>query len=112
MLGPEERLRLLACNAAEFIRTEIAGEPGRSADRVLDRKTRALVQLGALVALDAPQAAYGRSVPAALHEGATADELVCVLITVAPSVGIARLVAAAPKIAAAVGYDIDAALEA
>jgi hypothetical protein len=34
------------------------------------------------------------------------------LIAVAPTVGLARAVSAAPELALAIGYDIDAALEA
>lgn len=44
--------------------------------------------------------------------GATADEVRDTLIAVAPIAGEARLVEAAPALAMAIGYDIDAALEA
>jgi hypothetical protein len=47
----------------------------------------------------------------ALASGATVDEIVGVLIAVAPTVGLARVVSAAPEVAFAIGYDIDAALE-
>jgi len=47
----------------------------------------------------------------ALASGATVDEIVGVLIAVAPTVGLARVVSAAPEVAVAIGYDIDAALE-
>lgn len=43
--------------------------------------------------------------------GATVEEIVGVLIAVAPTVGVARIVSAAPELALAVGYDIDSALE-
>jgi alkylhydroperoxidase/carboxymuconolactone decarboxylase family protein YurZ len=89
----------------------LAGTPRPRVEDKLDEKTTALVRLGALVAMDAPEAAYGRVVRAALGAGITLDELVEVLTAVAPSVGVARIVAAAPKLASAAGYDIDAALE-
>ena len=44
--------------------------------------------------------------------GATVDEIVGVLIAVAQTVGLARVASAAPAVALALGYDIDAALEA
>ena len=48
----------------------------------------------------------------ALGAGATADDIVDTLIAVAPIAGGVRVVAAAPALALAIGYDIDAALEA
>jgi alkylhydroperoxidase/carboxymuconolactone decarboxylase family protein YurZ len=43
--------------------------------------------------------------------GATAAEIVDVLIGVVPVVGLPRVVAAAPKLAMALGYDTDDDLE-
>ena len=77
----------------------------------LDDRTVALVQLAALIALDAPPAAYRRVVTAAHAAGAGVDDLVDTLLTVGPSVGLARAVAAAPSLASALGHDIDRALE-
>lgn len=78
----------------------------------LDERSEALVQIGALVALDAPATAYGNAVQSALEAGATLDDLVAVLYAVAVSVGSAKIVSAAPKIAITAGYDVEAALEA
>jgi len=77
----------------------------------LDERTAALAQLAALVALRSPAPAYAACVDTALAAGATVDDVVGTLRTVAPTVGLARVVAAAPTVAAAVGYDLDAALE-
>jgi len=46
-----------------------------------------------------------------VNAGATAAEIVDVLIGVIPIVGLPRAVAAAPKLALALGYDTDDALE-
>ncbi len=43
--------------------------------------------------------------------GATDDEIADVLLAIAPVVGLARVVCAAPDVAIALGYDIGAALE-
>ena len=51
------------------------------------------------------------AVQAGLDAGATYDEIVGTLIAVMPIVGIARVVAAAPNLALAVGYDVSEALE-
>jgi hypothetical protein len=47
-----------------------------------------------------------------MRAGATLDDLLAALIAVAGSVGTPRVVSAAPRIALAAGYDVDAALEA
>jgi 4-carboxymuconolactone decarboxylase len=77
----------------------------------LDPKTWALVRLGALIAIDATAPSYMEAVDVARNAGATDGEIVGTLITVMPPVGVARVVSAAPKLALAVGYDVDAALE-
>jgi 4-carboxymuconolactone decarboxylase len=47
------------------------------------------------------------AVELALQAGAEDDEIVEVLVTVAAIVGSARVVAAAPRLALAIGYDIE-----
>jgi 4-carboxymuconolactone decarboxylase len=80
-------------------------------DQDLDQKTRALACVAAYVALGASAETYDRAVEAAAASGASPDEIVGVLFAVAPAVGIARVVTAAPRLAAAMGYDIDRAIE-
>jgi hypothetical protein len=77
----------------------------------LDPRAEALVRFAALVALDAPQSTYCATADLAFLAGATSDELVATLLAVAGHVGIARVTAAAPRIALAAGYNIDSALE-
>ena len=43
--------------------------------------------------------------------GAQVEEVVDVLLSVAPAVGSARIVAVAPRIAASIGYDLSEAYE-
>ena len=47
----------------------------------------------------------------ALAAGATQDEIADVLLAIAPVTGLGRVVCAAPDVAAALGYDVAAALE-
>ena len=47
----------------------------------------------------------------ALAAGATEDEIADVLLAIAPVTGLGRVVGAAPDVAAALGYDVGAALE-
>jgi hypothetical protein len=57
-------------------------------------------------------ASQRRQLDGSRRTGATFDEIVGCLIAVAPVVGLARVVSAAPELALALGYDVDAALEA
>jgi hypothetical protein len=47
----------------------------------------------------------------ALAAGASEDEIAGVLLAIAPVAGLGRVVSAAPEVAVALGYDIEAALE-
>jgi len=108
----QERLRSLALNDDAFVRSVLGmGQDTVEASR-LDPKTHALVRLAALVAMDATPSAYNCRVEAALASGAGFDEIVGILIAVAPEVGLSRVVSAAPDLGLALGYDVDAALEA
>lgn len=85
--------------------------PGADLDAVaspaVDPKMRALLTLAALVAVSAPSASIGKGVDDAVSAGAGTAEIVDVLDVVMPYVGRPRVVKAAPKIAAALGIDLD-----
>lgn len=74
-------------------------------------RTGSLVRLAALIATGSAPHAVRRSGEEAIAAGVSVDEIVGTLVAVAPIVGMARLVAAAPAVALAVGYDIEAAFE-
>ncbi len=105
----EERLRRLTINDAGFGEECLGG--AEAAPERLDPKTLALVRLAALIAVGGAGPSYGAQADAAVSAGATAAELVEVLVGVVPIVGLPCVVAAAPKLALALGYDIDDALE-
>jgi alkylhydroperoxidase/carboxymuconolactone decarboxylase family protein YurZ len=103
-----ERLRCLAINDKRFAVGSVGGD-GEILD--LDQKTLALIRLGALVAAgSAAVPSYGALSDAALDAGATVAEIVDVLIGLIPVVGLPSVVAAAPKLAMALGYDTNDAL--
>jgi len=77
----------------------------------LDGRTTALVRVAATIALDAAGASFQHAVAFALDAGATQDEIVATLEAVTPITGTSRVVASAPKIALALGYDVEEALE-
>ena len=98
-----ERLRRLAINDAR-----VAFEGGAAvASGELDPRTLHLVRLAALVAVGGAVPSYGALVDDAIAAGATAAEIVGLLIDVIPIVGLPCVVAAAPKLAMALGHDTD-----
>ena len=72
---------------------------------------RPLFRLAALIAGDGTRASYQSIVESALAAGASVEEIVDVLLAVAGTVGSARVVAAAPLLARAVGFEVDEAFD-
>lgn len=106
----EDLLRRLALNDERAVGVVLqdappAPAPGRRGG--LDVKTHALVRLGALLSVGATTAACRPAVDVARAAGATDEEIVGALVAVGPAVGLARLVAVAPHLALAIGYDVD-----
>ena len=54
---------------------------------------------------------FQHAVTLALAAGVTSDQIVATLEAVTPVTGAPRVVQCAPKVALALGYDVDAALE-
>jgi 4-carboxymuconolactone decarboxylase len=100
-----EVLRLLAISGAGTAEVGPLGPPD-----ALDPKTLALARLAALVAVGGAEPSYGAETDAAVSSGATPAEIVAVLVGVLPVVGMARVVAAAPLLGLALGYDTEDAL--
>ncbi len=78
----------------------------------LDPKTAALIQLGTLVATGSSAVCLEWGTARALAAGAAKDEIADVLLAIVPVAGLGRVVSAAPEVASALGYDVEAALEA
>ena len=107
----EVSLRRLSINDTRFLDEVLRSEPTDRVDQELDPHVRSLIRLGILVAMSGPPSAFEWATADALANGATPDELVEVLFAAAPLVGSAHVVAAAPRLARALGYDLDADLE-
>jgi 4-carboxymuconolactone decarboxylase len=73
----------------------------------LDPRTYSLVKIAALIALDAPPASYMVQVAFALEAGVQPEEIINVLVAVAPQVGMPRAVAAAPELMLALGLELE-----
>jgi 4-carboxymuconolactone decarboxylase len=106
----KQQLRRLAVHDDALLGA-IAVKDGSFATSVIDEKTTALVRVAATVAVDAAPSSFQHTVTLALAAGATSEEIVASLEAVTPVTGAARVVQCAPKIALALGYDVEAALE-
>ena len=103
-------LRRLALRDEALVAAILASDPSRE-ESGLDATTHALVRLSTTVAVDAGQSSYQHAVERALAAGATTDEIAGTLVAVISLTGVPRAVSAAPKLALALGYDVDAELE-
>jgi alkylhydroperoxidase/carboxymuconolactone decarboxylase family protein YurZ len=103
----ESLLRRLALNDEESVGMVLANGSDAATGTALRPKVDLLVQLGALLALGAATTSLRATVRRAIAAGATEAEIVGVLIAVAPAVGLARVVSSAPRLAVAIGYDME-----
>ena len=103
----ERLLRMLALNNEDSLQQVLAPDSDRTLPHALPAKVDLLVRLGALLALGASTPALRRMVERAVEAGASEAEIADVLVSVAPMVGLARVVTSAPRLALALGYDLD-----
>ena len=106
----KQQLRRLAVHD-EALLEAIATDGSSFTTAAIDEKTAALVRLAATIAVDAAPYTFQHAIALALAAGATSDEIVASLEAVTPVTGAARVVQCAPKVALALGYDVEAALE-
>ena len=104
----ERLLRRLALNDEKSVEMVLGGDIGTPGGSALRPKVELLVRLGALLALGAATASLRATVDRAIEAGATEAEIVAVLVSVAPAMGLAQVVATAPRLALAIGYDVEA----
>jgi alkylhydroperoxidase/carboxymuconolactone decarboxylase family protein YurZ len=104
-------LRRLALRDDRFIESLLADERESAAVSKIDRRSHALVRVGALIAMNAAPPSYMSAIDDAEEAGVSRDEIVGTLIAVLPIVGAARVVSAAPSLGLAIGYDVAEALE-
>ena len=107
----QETLRRLAIIDERFVEDRARLGLSLAGESALDTKTAALLQLAASVALGPAAVCLEWSTGRSLAAGASEDEIADVLLAIAPVAGLGRVVAAAPEVATALGYDITAALE-
>lgn len=103
----ERLLRLLALNDEESVGRVLASEPHAHLSETLNQKEGLLVRIAALLALGAATSSLRTTVDHAIRAGASEAEITDVLIAVGPALGVARVVMSAPRLAMALGYEID-----
>jgi 4-carboxymuconolactone decarboxylase len=101
---PEQLLRRLAASDERSLRAILSS--ARGTGTALDRETRALVQLSALLAVGAATVSLRWAVEVASTAGVDDARLVGVLLAVASAVGAAQTVSNAPRLALALGLDV------
>lgn len=100
-------LRRLASNDESLLRRVLRPVPAREANNLcaLDRRTRMLVRLGALLAIDAAIPSLRWAAELAAASGAGDDALAAVLVSAGAAAGSAQLVASAPRLAQALDLE-------
>jgi 4-carboxymuconolactone decarboxylase len=110
MAGFQDTLRRLAIFDEEFVKAGFGIDLAEAS--ALDAKTEALLRVAVSVAIGSSPVCLQWSVARALAAGAAKDEIADVLLAIAPVAGLGRVVSAAPDLATALEYDVEAALEA
>jgi alkylhydroperoxidase/carboxymuconolactone decarboxylase family protein YurZ len=103
----EDLLRRLALNDEAALGRVLAPKVGADGRTELSSKVELLVRLAALLAVGAATPSLREAVERASAAGASTEEIVGVLVSLGPTIGLASLVAAAPKLAMAIGYDLE-----
>lgn len=98
-----DTLRGLAVGEASVLEGLLGAQLENLEDSGLDPRAYGLVRLAVLIALDAPPPSFAAHVAFALEAGATAEELLGVLVAVSPQVGMPKVVAAATELMVALG---------
>ena len=97
----DEMLEQMAESNPELVEGLIGLQLQNIENSGLDPRIHALVRLASLISVGAPSASFAWQVSMARESGATASDIAGVLIAVAPTAGLPRVVAAAPEIKAA-----------
>ncbi len=111
MLSPSQASLLRSFSIGDEPSIRSALDRAEAQHTALDGRTAALVRLASLITQDSALPTYQRAAQAALDAGASVDEILSLLIVLARPAGSAAVITAAPKLAMALGYDVDAGLE-
>ena len=102
----QDKLAGISSGEMQFIETSVGLRETALEVTGLDPSTFALVKIAALIALDAPPASYAWQIANAVSEGVSPEDILGVLLAVAPQVGGPRVIAAAPELMLALGLSL------
>jgi 4-carboxymuconolactone decarboxylase len=102
-----DSLEALAVAEENIITSLLAMQLHNLEESGFDPRTYSLIKIAVLIALDAPPASYMAQIAFALEAGVTPDEIVKVLVAVAPQVGLPKVASAAPEIMLALGLELE-----
>src|SRR5262249_41023450 len=105
-----ETLRKLAMIHEGFVQGKARPGLDLTKSSALDSKMAALLAVVVAAAIGSSSLYLRWSASRALAAGATEEEIADMLLAIAPVAGLGPVVRAAPDLAAALGYDVDAAL--
>jgi 4-carboxymuconolactone decarboxylase len=103
----EDLLRRVALNDENVLGKVMTRRVSTDCGTELDQRAELLVRLGALLALEAAAPSLREVVEKAWAAGVTTNEIVGVLVSVGPAIGVASMVASASKLAIVIGYDLE-----
>jgi 4-carboxymuconolactone decarboxylase len=103
----EDLLRRLALNDENVVGKVMTRRTDADGSTELGHRVEILIRLGALLAVGAATPSLRDAVQQASAAGITTGEVVDVLVCVGPTIGVASMVAAAPKLATVIGYDLE-----
>jgi 4-carboxymuconolactone decarboxylase len=99
----ERSVRAVLTPNPEFAAEDNAAPVGQA----LDRRTRVLVRVAALLAVDAPTTSLRWAVDLASSTGISDEDVLAALVAAGSAAGSAQLVASAPRLALALGFDVE-----
>lgn len=103
----EDLLRRLALNDERVLDMVLTREVCGDGETELSPKVELLVRLAGLLSVGATTPSLREAVDQAVAAGATQSEIVGVLVALGPAIGLASLVGSAPRLAMAIGYDLE-----
>lgn len=103
----DDVLKGLSLQDSGIIESALAMQLNNIEQSGLDPKTHAMVRIAALISVDAAPAPFMWQIGVALESGVTPDEILGIMVALAPTIGMAKIVATAPEIALALGVELD-----
>jgi alkylhydroperoxidase/carboxymuconolactone decarboxylase family protein YurZ len=104
-------LQRMVVNDRRLMSDQLWRNLGPSETFGLDERCHVIARLGALAAHDGSVQTFRWVIGDALAAGMTEDDIVGVVLAIAPIIGFARVANIAPKVALALDFDLEASLE-